>query len=110
MSKYANFAAAVLVAAFLVACPVAGQSRDPLPVPDIPGYQTLKCDFHMHTMFSDGAVWPPVRVDEAWRQGLDAISVTDHIEYQPHKNDAHQHNRPYELVAGPARQMNLLPP
>jgi hypothetical protein len=87
------------------------QVRHEIHFPDLPGYQTLKCDFHMHTVFSDAAVWPPVRVDEAWRQGLDAISVTDHVEYQPHKNDVPtKHNRPFELVAGPARQMNLLLP
>ena len=51
-------------------------------IPDIPGYQTLICDFHMHTVFSDGRVWPTVRVDEAWREGLDAIAITDHLEYQ----------------------------
>jgi histidinol phosphatase-like PHP family hydrolase len=55
-------------------------------LPDLPGYVTLKCDFHMHTVFSDGNVWPTVRIDEAIRDGLDAISITDHIEYTPHKN------------------------
>lgn len=59
--------------------------RRVLNMPDIPGYVTLKCDFHMHTVFSDGNVWPTVRVGEAWRDGLDAISITDHVEYQPHK-------------------------
>ena len=29
--------------------------------PDIPGYQTLKCDLHLHTVFSDGSVWPQRR-------------------------------------------------
>ena len=24
--------------------------------PDIPGYKTLLCDFHQHTVFSDGSV------------------------------------------------------
>jgi len=46
---------------------------------------TLKCDFHLHTVFSDGNVWPTNRVDEAWRDGLDAIAITDHIEYLPHR-------------------------
>ena len=55
--------------------------------PDIPGYQTLKCDFHQHSVFSDGSVWPNIRVQEAIKDGLDAISITDHIEYQPHKSD-----------------------
>ena len=49
-------------------------------IPDIPGYFTMKCDFHMHTIFSDGKVWPDVRVNEALAEGLDAISITDHVE------------------------------
>ena len=45
----------------------------------------LKCDLHSHTVFSDGAVMPSIRVKEAWQHGLDAIAITDHIEYRPHK-------------------------
>lgn len=37
--------------------------RKEILIPDIAGYLTLKCDFHMHTVFSDGNVWPTVRVD-----------------------------------------------
>ena len=51
-------------------------------LPDIPGYKTLKCDFHMHTVFSDGHVWPSFRVNEALRDGLDAISITEHTDYK----------------------------
>ncbi|MEA2078036.1 MAG: PHP domain-containing protein [Candidatus Marinimicrobia bacterium] len=54
-------------------------------IPDLPKYKTLKCDFHMHTIFSDGLVWPTIRVDEAVDEGLDAIAITDHLEYLPHK-------------------------
>ncbi len=63
-----------------------GANRENIRIPDILGYHTLKCDFHIHTVFSDGKVWPDVRVDEAWKQGLDAIAITDHIEYRPYKN------------------------
>jgi hypothetical protein len=88
-----------------------GQVRQEIDFPDIPGFQTLKCDFHMHTVFSDGSVWPTVRVDEAWRQGLDAIAIADHIEYQPHKKDVPtQHGRPYQIAAGRAKEKNLLFP
>ncbi|MEE9292924.1 MAG: PHP domain-containing protein, partial [Acidobacteriota bacterium] len=73
--------------------------RTPMRIPDIPGYKTLKCDFHIHTVFSDGAVWPDVRSEEAWREGLDAIAITDHIEYQPHKQDLPtNHGRSYEIA------------
>jgi hypothetical protein len=54
------------------------QVRDPLPVPDVGGYRTLKADFHVHTVFSDGLVWPSLRVLEAWRDGLDVLALTDH--------------------------------
>lgn len=60
--------------------------RKILNLPDLPGYVTLKCDFHMHTVFSDGNVWPLMRVAEAYREGLDAIAITDHIEYTPKKD------------------------
>ena len=55
--------------------------------PNIPGYKTLKVDLHQHTVFSDGDVWPTIRVEEAVKDGLDAISLTEHLEYQPHKAD-----------------------
>ena len=83
--------------------------RHEIHFPDLPGYKTLVCDMHMHTVFSDGEVWPTVRVDEAWRQGLHALAITDHIEYQPHKeNLPTNHNRPFELAADSARAHNLL--
>ena len=60
--------------------------RTEIAIPNFGNYQTLKCEFHIHTIFSDGKVWPDIRVHEAWSQGLDAIAITDHIEYRPHKN------------------------
>ena len=60
--------------------------RTEISIPDFDGYETLKCDFHIHTIFSDGNVWPTMRVAEAWQEGLDAIAITDHIEYRPRKN------------------------
>lgn len=61
--------------------------RQTLPVPDVPGFITLKGDFHLHTVFSDGNVWPTVQVQEAWRDGLDVIALTEHAEYHPHAAD-----------------------
>jgi len=85
------------------------QSRHEIHIPDILGYRTLKCDLHMHTVFSDGNVWPTVRVDEAWREGMDAISITDHIEYQPHSRDIPtNHNRPYEIALPAAKEKGIL--
>ena len=53
-------------------------------IPDLPGYLTMKCDFHMHTFLSDGLVSPTTRVGEAYLGGLDAIAITDHVEFRPH--------------------------
>jgi hypothetical protein len=55
--------------------------RQALPLPDVPGFKTLKANFHLHTVFSDGNVWPTVHVQEAWRDGLDVIALTEHAEY-----------------------------
>lgn len=83
--------------------------RSELPFPDLPGLITLRCDLHMHTVFSDGKVWPTVRAEEAWRDGLDAIAVTDHIEYQPFKADVTTNDaRPYDLVRPHAESLGLL--
>lgn len=78
--------------------------------PDVPGYKTLKCDFHIHTVFSDGLVWPTIRIDEALKDGLDAISLTEHIEYQPWKKDIPHpdRNRSYELAKEYAKPHDLL--
>ena len=52
--------------------------RNNIAIPDIDGYLTLKCDFHMHTVYADAQVSPKGRVQEAWYDGLDVVSVTEH--------------------------------
>jgi len=71
-----------------------------LRFPEVNGYQVLKGDFHQHTVFSDGSVWPDYRVEEAYREDLDVIAITDHIEYIPHKEDMPNtdFNRSYEIA------------
>jgi len=85
------------------------RARTTVNVPDIPGFVTLKCDFHIHTVFSDGYVWPTVRSEEAWREGLDAIAITDHIEYRPHKRDiTNDLNRSYHVAKGTGDDLQVL--
>ena len=55
--------------------------------PDTDEYRTLVVDLHTHSVFSDGHVWPVIRVEEAHRDGLDAFAVTEHLEWQPHLPD-----------------------
>lgn len=78
--------------------------------PNIPGFKTLKCDFHQHTVFSDGHVWPTIRVNEAVKDNLDAIAVTEHLEYQPHKDDIPHpnRNRAYEIEKKAAKNDSLI--
>ena len=78
--------------------------------PDIPGYQTVKTDLHQHTVFSDGAVWPDIRVQEALMDGMDAISLTEHLEYQPHQSDIPHpdRNRSYQIAMAEAEDHNLI--
>jgi hypothetical protein len=104
-----RLAALAMLVLLLPASLVLAQVRREIRIPDIMGYKTLKCDFHMHTVFSDGLVWPTVRVDEAWQEGLDAIAITDHIEYQPHKQDIPTNlNRSYELALPRAKEKGIL--
>ena len=100
---------ALLVLLLLLPVSATAQVRREIPVPDLPGFRTLVCDFHMHTVFSDGTVWPTVRIDEAWRTGLAAIALSDHIEYQPHAADIPtNHARPFQLCEQRAKEHDLL--
>ena len=83
--------------------------RDEVKIPDVGGYLTLACDFHMHTIFSDGRVWPTIRPEEAWREGLDAFSLTEHVEYHAHEKDVRTNlNRSYEIARGSAESLGLV--
>ncbi|MBP7498027.1 MAG: histidinol-phosphatase [Bacteroidales bacterium] len=86
------------------------QQRKDIKLPDIEGYKTLKCDFHIHTIFSDALVWPTIRVEEAYREGLDAIAITDHVEYKPYKKyvDTSDLNISYNIAKSRADYYGLI--
>ena len=86
-----------LVAALVLAMSSHAQIRRQIHVPDIAGFTTLKCDFHLHTCFSDAAVWPDLRVEEALREGLDVITIADHFEYRHEEINA-DYNRGYDIA------------
>jgi hypothetical protein len=89
-----------------------------ITVPDVEGFKVLKGDFHIHTLFSDGQAMPKDRVREAVNNGLDAISITDHIEFRPNiaKNgrwklaaeQADDFNIWYEAARAEAEKRDLL--
>ncbi len=78
--------------------------------PDTKNYQTLIVDLHTHSVFSDGSVWPDIRVEEAVRDGLDALAFTEHLEYQPHQADIPHpdRNRATELGTALAKPHDLM--
>lgn len=86
------------------------QSARPIKFPSFGAYHTLSTDLHMHTVFSDGSVWPNIRVQEALMDGLDAIAMTEHLEYQPHSADIPHpdRNRAYDLALAEAKNHDLL--
>jgi hypothetical protein len=86
-----------------------GAQRDSISLPDIPGFVTLKGDFHLHTVFSDGSVWPSSRAQEAHRDGLDFIAITDHIDFQGNPGElAKDYNRPYEIATTAAGRSRVI--
>lgn len=78
--------------------------------PDVDGYQTLVLDLHTHSVFSDGHVWPTIRIAEAERDGLDGIAITEHLEWQPHIMDIPHpdRNRSFQEAALAAEKLELL--
>ena len=64
----------------------------------------------MHSVFSDGSVWPDIRVEEAKKDGLDVIAITEHLEYQPWKDDIPHpnRNRSYEYHSKFAKGSNII--
>lgn len=96
------------------ACSSAAVADGRISFPDTAdGHKVLAVDFHVHTIWSDGLVWPTVRVDEARREGLSAIALTEHVEFTRQHEDLAQKggfvdkNRAYEIAAAHARD-NLL--
>ena len=78
--------------------------------PDVAGYKTLVLDLHTHSVFSDGHVWPTIRIAEAERDGLDGIAITEHLEWQPHIMDIPNpdRNRSFEEARLAAGKLEML--
>lgn len=89
---------------------LAGPVKVKKTFPDVGDYKVLKCDFHMHTVFSDGNVWPNERIIEAYSEDIDAISITDHLEYRPKKDQLVDvdFNNPYKLAESASKQYEVI--
>ena len=78
--------------------------------PDVGEFITLSSDLHTHSVFSDGHVWPSIRVQEALLEGLDILAITEHLEWQPHLGDIPHpdRNRAYEIAKESAEKKSVL--
>lgn len=112
--RRASFAALTLLAA---ACAFGHGAVSKQPVservihfPATEGYETLVLDLHTHSVFSDGHVWPTIRIGEAARDGLDGIAITEHLEWQPHLTDIPNpdRNRAFDIAAEAASNLDLM--
>ena len=98
--NFHRFAALGLL--FLLTHSVLAADTRELRFPDLEdGRLVLSVDTHTHSVFSDGHVWPTVRVWEANKDRLDAMAITEHLEYQPYRKDIPHpdRNRAFELAA-----------
>lgn len=69
--------------------------RTEIILPKVMGYNVYKADFHLHSIYSDGDVTPAMRVNEAWFDGLDIISITDHMEYRRLEREMFRYMKDY---------------
>ena len=79
-------------------------------LPDAPdGSKLLTTDLHTHTVFSDGQVWPSIRVEEADRDNIDALALTEHLEHNPKSADIPHpdRNRSYQVAKEVAESRNI---
>jgi hypothetical protein len=100
--------------------PVLGHGRADVPespdlqriiqFPDTREREVMVVDLHTHSVFSDGHVWPRTRVEEALRDGLDALAITEHLEWTPHRGDINldDRNRAWEIAHEAAAGTDLI--
>jgi len=59
------------------------QPRKEILLPEVNGYTPYRVDLHTHTTYSgDGRMKVDARVQEAWRDGLDVVALTDHMTFK----------------------------
>ena len=78
--------------------------------PDVGNLKVLSVDLHTHSVFSDGHVWPSIRAEEAARDQIDGVAITEHLEWQPHLLDIPHpdRNRAFEEATRSAKDLDLL--
>jgi len=85
-------------------------SRPIADFPNVGALQVLSVDLHTHSVFSDGHVWPSIRTEEAARDEIDGVAITEHLEWQPHIADIPHpdRNRSFEEAKRFAKNLDVL--
>ena len=81
--------------------------RKELILPKVNGFNIYKADLHTHTAYSDGSLLPKARIEEAWKDGMDIIAITDHVEYRTNEQKFLNVTRGYHKVV-PEAKNNLI--
>lgn len=55
-------------------------AQNKIVIPDTKDYLVLTGDMHMHSIFSDGSVWPATRIRECVAEGVEVLCMTDHMD------------------------------
>ena len=63
------------------------EAQNKIVIPDTENHLILTGDMHLHTVFSDGNVWPNTRVDEAYSEGVEGVSYENFIHVYPFETD-----------------------
>ena len=87
--------------------PKAAVERAEMILPQVKGYNIYKADFHIHTVYSDGDLSAKGRVTEAYYDGLDIISITDHLEYRPYEPKMLKATQGYHKVQPVAKNYSI---
>ena len=87
--------------------PKAAVERAEMILPQVKGYNIYKADFHIHTVYSDGDVSAKGRVTEAYYDGLDIISITDHLEYRPYESNMLKATKGYHKILPEAKNHKI---
>ena len=102
----------ITLSTFIMSLAVA-EAQNKIVIPDTDNYLVLTGDMHLHTVFSDGNVWPNTRVDEAYSEGVEVICITDHMDAR-HKKLANKgvftgdRNYSYEVAAKYATSLGII--
>jgi len=113
LSRLAFCITLIAVASAAAAHDLAKPRDDSRPIadfPDVDGLKVLSVDLHTHSVFSDGHVWPGIRAEEAARDEIDGVAITEHLEWQPHIADIPHpdRNRAFEEAKRYAKNLDVL--